>query len=64
VKSITFTKVTDHRGTLPLDATFVWTYTTAGPDQAPTRARKAFEAAIRLDPKYQNEDLRDWKVAT
>lgn len=64
MKTITLTKVTDMRGHLPVDSTFDWTYTTAGPDAALQRARKAFENAVRLDPKYREESILDWKVVS
>jgi hypothetical protein len=62
MKVVVFTKATDMRGWLPIGATFTYTYTTAARRQARERARKAFESASRLDPKYKNESILDWKV--
>jgi hypothetical protein len=62
MKSVVVTKVADMRGWLPIGATFIYTYTTASARQARERARKAFESATRLDPKYKGESILDWKV--
>jgi hypothetical protein len=60
--SISFVKVRDLHGSAPVGTTFSWTYKWTPEAQRLARARKAFEAASKLDPEYKGESLFDWDL--
>jgi hypothetical protein len=60
--SITLVKVRDLHGSQPVGMTFAWSYKWTPEQERLARARKAFEAATKLDPDFKGESLVDWEL--